>query len=141
MQRDLSIIKQVMDLPNKSLSELDKIWIKMFDHSPMFRTKQYMMPKIAYRIQELAYGGIDASTEQKLAAGARELDRGKSKKYKPIVGSKIVKEYKKKIYEVLVVEEGFAYAGAIYGSLSAVAQRITGTKWNGLKFFDICGEI
>lgn len=141
MKQDLTVIKQVMALQNKSLSELDKMWLKMFDHSPAFRTKQYMMSKIAYRIQELAYGGIDSSTEQKLNAGIREFNKSKAKKYKPMVGTKIVKEYKKKIYEVLVTEEGFAYAGAVYGSLSAVAQKITGTKWNGLKFFDISGDI
>lgn len=140
MKQDLTVIKQVMELPNKSLSELDKMWIKMFDHSPAFQTKQYMMPKIAYRIQELAYGGIDSSTEQKLNTGVRELNKSKAKKYKPMVGTKIVKEYKKKIYEVLVTEEGFAYAGSVYSSLSAIAQKITGTKWNGLRFFDICGE-
>ncbi|MDR0580870.1 MAG: DUF2924 domain-containing protein [Holosporaceae bacterium] len=138
-KHDLTVIKQVMALKEKSLNELDKLWRKMFDHSPAFRTKQYMLPKLAYRIQELAYGGIDAGTEQKLIAGAGELDKPKSKvkKYSPMIGTKIVKEYKGKIHEVLVVEEGFAYGGTIFNSLSAVAQKITGTKWNGLKFFNV----
>ncbi|MDR1236108.1 MAG: DUF2924 domain-containing protein [Holosporaceae bacterium] len=93
-------------------------------------------------IQELAYGGIDAATEQKLIAGARGPNKPKAKikKYSPMVGTKIVKEYKGKIHEVLVVEEGFAYGGTIFNSLSAVAQKITGTKWNGIKFFNV-GEV
>jgi hypothetical protein len=138
-KHDLTVIKQVTALKEKSLNELDKLWRKMFDHSPAFRTKQYMLPKLAYRIQELAYGGIDAATEQKLIAGARALDRpkGKSKKYSPMIGTKIVREYKGKIHEILAVEEGFAYGGTIFKSLSAVAQKITGTKWNGLKFFGV----
>jgi hypothetical protein len=57
-----------------------------------------------------------------------------------MVGTKIVKEYKGKTHEVTVVEEGFSYGGAIFKSLSAVAQKITGTKWNGLRFFNINGE-
>jgi hypothetical protein len=138
-KHDLTVIRQVMALKEKSLNELDKLWRKMFDHSPAFRTKQYMLPKLAYRIQELAYGGIDVGTEQKLIAGVRELDKPKSKtkKYSPMVGTKIVKEYKGKIHEVLVVEDGFAYGGTIFNSLSAVAQKITGTKWNGIKFFNV----
>jgi hypothetical protein len=138
-KQDLSVIKQVMALKNKSLHDLDKLWRNMFDHSPAFRTKQYMLPKIAYRIQELAYEGVDIETEKKLIAGARELDKPKSKvkKYSPMIGTKIVKEYKNIIHEISVVEEGFAYGGAVYNSLSAIAQKITGTKWNGLKFFNV----
>jgi hypothetical protein len=135
--QDFTVIRQVMALKNESLNELDKLWRKMFDYSPAFRTKQYMLPKLAYRIQELAYGGIDASTEQKLIVGARELDKPKTKKYAPMVGTKIVKEYKGRICEVLVVEDGFAYGGTIFNSLSAVAMKITGTKWNGIKFFGV----
>ncbi len=107
----------------------------MFDVPPIFRTKQYMIPKLAYKIQELAYGGVDEETQKKLKTEANNLN--KSKKYSPMVGTKIVREYKGKILEVTVVEEGFSYEGCIFKSLSAVAQKITGTKWNGLKFFNV----
>lgn len=111
----------------------------MYNRPPAFRTRQYMRQKLAYRIQELAYGGLDVSTEQKLVAAAKSIDtqRQKGKKYAQSVGTKIVKEYKERIYEVFAVEDGFAYGGAVYKSLSAVATKITGTKWNGLKFFGI----
>ena len=135
---DLEVVKQVMALKNLSLSELDKLWAKMFDAPPAFRVKPYMIPKLAYKIQELAYGGLDAESEKKLKYEANRLD--KNKKYSPMVGTKIVKEYKGKTIEVTVVEEGFSYEGVIYKSLSAVAQKVTGTKWNGLKFFNINGE-
>lgn len=137
-ENDLSIIKQVMSLQNLSLNELDKLWAKMFDAPPAFRTRNYMVPKLAYKIQELAYGGVDSETEKRLKYEANHLD--KDKKYSPMVGTKIVKEYKGKTHEVTVVEEGFSYGGAIFKSLSAVAQKITGTKWNGLRFFNINGE-
>jgi hypothetical protein len=73
-KQDLTVIKQVMALRNMTLNNLDKLWRNMFDHSPAFRTKQYMLPKLAYRIQELAYGGIDVENEKKLIARARELE-------------------------------------------------------------------
>jgi hypothetical protein len=140
--RDLVVIKQIMALQNKTTKDLNDLWDKMFGTPPAVASRQHIIAKLAYRIQELAYGGIDAGTEQKLIAGVRELDKPKSKtkKYSPMVGTKIVKEYKGKIHEVLVVEDGFAYGGTIFNSLSAVAQKITGTKWNGLKFFNV-GEM
>ena len=136
---DLTVIKQIIALKYKSLDELSQLWSKMYNRPPAFRTRQYMMQKLAYRIQELAYGGLDVSTEQKLVAAAQSIDtrRQKGKKYAPSVGTKIVKEYKGRTYEVFAVEDGFAYGGAVYKSLSAVATKITGTKWNGLKFFGI----
>jgi hypothetical protein len=56
-----------------------------------------------------------------------------------MIGTKIMKEYKGNVIEVLVVPDGFSYAGEIYKSLSSIATRITGTKWNGLKFFGVAG--
>lgn len=129
----------MVDLKFKTLNELIKLWDKMFDKPPAFRTKQYLIPKLAYRIQELAYGGIDVETENQLASAVRELDKkpAKGHKYSPTVGTKIVKEYKGKIHEVIALEDGFAYAGTVFKSLSAIATKITGTKWNGLKFFNV----
>jgi hypothetical protein len=59
------------------------------------------------------------------------------KKYKPLIGSKIIKEYHDKTYEILVVDGGFSFKGEIFKSLSAIATKITGTRWNGLKFFGV----
>ena len=63
--------------------------------------------------------------------------RSLSRKFCPMIGTKIVKEYRDKIHEVVVVNDGFAYEGMVYKSLSAIATKITGTKWNGLKFFEV----
>jgi hypothetical protein len=59
------------------------------------------------------------------------------KKYKPLIGAKIVKEYRDKTHEIIVVDGGFSYEGEVFKSLSAIATKITGTKWNGLVFFGI----
>ena len=52
---------------------------------------------------------------------------------------KIVKDYNGTLLEVLVVQDGFAYNGEVFKSLSAVAKKITGTNWNGLRFFGVKG--
>ena len=127
-----------------TLKELDEIWRTLFDHEPEIASKRYMIGKIAYKIQEQVYGCLDKETESKIQACAKNVmsrsDRAtekKSHKFCPMIGTKIVKEYRDKVHEVVVVDSGFAYEGVVYKSLSAIATKITGTKWNGLKFFGI----
>lgn len=142
-EQDLTVIKQVMSLKFKTLNDLVKLWNSMFDKPPVFRSRQYLIPKLAYRIQELAYGGVDIKTEKAIVSAVKELDKTKTKsnKFSPSIGTKIVKEYKGQIHEVLTVENGFAYAGTVFKSLSAIATKITGTKWNGLRFFGVGGNV
>jgi hypothetical protein len=96
---------------------------------------------IAQRIQERVYGGLSRSTRQLLGQlikayaakpnGRIELPR----RIKP--GSVLVREWKKKSYRVTVLAEGFAYEGATYSNLSEIAFLISGTKWNGPRFFGL----
>jgi len=139
-KNDLSIIKQIIALKSMDENSLRNMWDKFFDCKPEVSSRQHMVAKIAYKIQELAYGGVDPATEEKIREQAKKTslkNQKKKKKFQPQVGTKIVKEYHDKTYEVLVVNDGFAYEGAIFKSLSAIANKITGTKWNGLKFFGV----
>lgn len=140
---DLEIIKNITKLQNKTEKELRKIWFTMFDLEPEIMSRKYMISKLAYKMQELVYGSLDADTEAKIKACANETFRKKTlssknhSKFNPLVGTKIIKKHGEKIYEVLVVNDGFAFEGIVYKSLSAIATKITGTKWNGLKFFNV----
>ncbi len=55
------------------------------------------------------------------------------------VGSVIVREYQGKVHEVMVVPDGFIWQGKVYASLSTIARKITGTSWNGPRFFGLRG--
>ncbi len=141
---DLTVIKQITKLQSMSAQELDNIWRTMFDHESKVNSRKYIIGKIAYRIQELAYGALETATENKIKACAKETQRNvitpktqKSKKFRPAIGTIIAKKYHDKIHEVMVVNEGFSYGGSVYKSLSAIANKITGTKWNGLRFFGV----
>jgi hypothetical protein len=136
-QDNLDTIKRTLRLKTMSLSELNDLWHSLYKHEPISPTKMYMIPQLAYRIQELAYGAENEATQQKIQQVAHDIHKGKKKSYKPLLGTKIVKEYKSKLHEIFVVAEGFSYNGRIYGSLSAIAQQITGTKWNGLVFLGV----
>jgi hypothetical protein len=139
-EKDLNLLKQIMSLQSKKTAELKKLWNKTFDYQPEIASREYMISKLAWRMQELIYGGIDEDTKKKIEEAAKKIKAPKnpqSGKFNPMVGTKIVKEYKGKTIEILVVDGGFAYAGEIHKSLSSIATKITGTKWNGLKFFQI----
>jgi hypothetical protein len=96
---------------------------------------------IAYRLQEKAYGGLAPPARRILnqlvkamaakPTGRRELPR----RIKP--GSELVRTWNGKTYRVTVLAEGFAYEGDTFGNLSEIANLITGTRWNGPKFFGL----
>ena len=141
-KQDLSVIKQVAALQSMKNAELETVWHKLFDHPPEVASRQYMIGKLAYKIQELAYGGVDSETENKIKAGAKRIltptdQKKKACRFTPMIGTTITKEYHGKVHEVLVVNDGFAYNNEIYRSLSAIATKIAGTRWNGLKFFGV----
>jgi hypothetical protein len=96
---------------------------------------------IAYRIQEKAYGGFSRSAQrlldQMIKAYAAKPN-GKivlPRRIKP--GSVLVREWKGKSHRVMVLAEGFAYDGKTFGNLSEIAVLITGTRWNGPRFFGL----
>jgi len=96
---------------------------------------------IAHRIQEKAYGGLSRSAQrlldQMMKAYAAKPN-GKivlPRRIKP--GSVLVREWKGKSHRVMVLADGFAYDGETFGNLSEIAVLITGTKWNGPRFFGL----
>ena len=107
---------------------------------------QFLIKRLAYRIQELAYGGLQETTRRRMD---RLLDdegydglgvKSRAKKTKPgdtlLPGTLLAREWQGERHEVIVGEDrNFEYRGMPYRSLSAVARAITGTRWNGPKFF------
>lgn len=96
---------------------------------------------IAHRIQEKAYGGLPIATRRlldqlvKAAAAKPEARLELPRRIKP--GSELVRTWNRRTYRVRVLEKGFAYDGKTFDSLSEIASLITGTKWNGPRFFGL----
>jgi hypothetical protein len=96
---------------------------------------------IANRIQERAYGGLSRENQHlldQLAKAARAKPNGRielPRRIKP--GSELVRTWNRRTYRVVVLEGGFAYEGRTYKSLSEIASEITGTNWNGPRFFGL----
>ena len=139
-----SVLGQVAELNDMDLSQLKKQWRELFDSEPPTYGRSMMMKRLAYHIQELAYGGLPGEVRDQMGrildvAGYDETGRkGKaSKPTSPVPGTLLIREWKGQRHEVTALENGFEYRGRRFRSLSAVAFHITGTKWNGPAFFGV----
>jgi len=124
--------------------ELKAQWRDLFDSEPPPFNRRYLESRLAYRIQELAYGGLKPETIRRLERLGKELDGGDNKKRgmrldrdRPITGTRLLREWQGVEYIVTVTADGFEWQGRPYKSLSAIARAITGTRWNGWTFFGL----
>lgn len=148
----MSILKQVADLRNLSHNELVSLWRTLCGSDPPASNRGFIIKRLAYRIQEIACGGLSEEAHSKMEAvlkrhGYNELGmptagsgRAKRGKDMPVIGSKLVREWNGRRYEVITLRDGFEFEGRKYKSLSAIAKVITGTHWNGRAFFGLAGR-
>jgi hypothetical protein len=135
-----SIAAQVAALPKTPTPELKQMWRELFDKEPPGFSRNYLISRLAYRIQELAYGGLKPATRAKLDALADGLNPEAARQRVvngPVVGTQLIREWRGIEQKVTVLADGFEWERRRYKSLSAVARAITGTRWNGLVFFGV----
>jgi len=127
-----------------SMADLKQQWRDLFDGEPPPFNRRYLESRIAYRIQELAYGGLKPETIRRLERLGEALDGGDLKKRsmrldhdRPIIGTRLLREWRGVEQIVTVTADGFEWQGRPYKSLSAIARSITGTRWNGWLFFGL----
>ena len=105
--------------------------------------RRYLESRLAYRIQELAYGGLKPETIRRLEALGEQLDGGKIAVRKtraderPIAGTRLIREWQGVEHTVTVMNDGYEWQGRPYKSLSAIARAIAGSRWNGWVFFGL----
>ena len=123
--------------------DLKAQWRELFGSEPPPFNRRYLESRLAYRIQELAYGGLKPETIRRLEKLGEDLDGGNPIKrrirtdIKPITGTRLLREWQGVEQIVTVTADGFEWQGRPYQSLSAIARAITGTRWNGWVFFGL----
>ncbi|AVM76236.1 DUF2924 domain-containing protein [Magnetospirillum gryphiswaldense] len=136
-----AILTQVAELPTLPTPKLKAMWRELTGTEPPPYNRTFLVKRLAYRIQELAFGGLSVQAERRLDDLVDELDGKKKPKTKdmtaPIVGTKLIREWQGVLQEVTALADGFEWQGRRYQSLSAVARAITGTRWNGPLFFGL----
>jgi hypothetical protein len=96
---------------------------------------------ISWRLQEKAYGGLPGSTRRLLRAAMKAMaakpDARIELPRRPGPGAVLERAWSGRRYRVMVLAEGYAYEGRTFTSLSEIASQITGTRWNGPRFFGL----
>ena len=137
------MLAQLAALKGAPASVLKDRWRELFDREPPPYNRRFLESRLAYRIQELAYGGLKPETIQRLEALGEQLDGGNPVLRrirgddKPITGTRLIREYQGVEHSVTVLHDGYEYQGRPDQSLSSIARAITGTRWNGRQFFGL----
>lgn len=151
-----TIEAQIEALMKLSTADLRQKHEELFGEPIRVGTRLSLIRKLAWRIQSLAEGGLSERAQAKANELARDSDlrvrmpniptplakgptiaRTLANRRVPLPGTKLVRSYKDQTIEVLVLPKGFEFQGQIYRSLSAIAKHITGSHWNGYKFFHL----
>ena len=141
-----SVLRQLAALQTLSLEQLKEKWLDLYGTEPPKYKKQFLIKRLAYRIQELFYGGLSEQTKSHLkkvaetdpvATVIRKIPDERKSQEAILPGTRFVRVWNGKQYEVIARDKGFEYEGCIYRSLSAVADKITGTHWSGRVFFGL----
>ena len=137
------VLGRLAALADASMADLKDQWSALFGAEPPPYSRKFLESRLAYRIQELAYGGLKSETLQRLHALGEQLDGGNPIKRRiraeerPVSGTQLVRNYRGVDHTVTVLIDSYTWEGRPYKSLSAIARAITGTRWNGLLFFGL----
>lgn len=138
-----NVLAQLAALKNAPAAALKARWRELFDTEPPAYDRRFLESRLAYRIQELAYGGLSRATVERLKSMAKQYagqkleDRKARPLSRPLTGTQLIREWQGVQHCVTVRRDDFEYLGTPYKSLSSVARAITGTRWNGWIFFGL----
>jgi hypothetical protein len=157
IQMALNIDKEVAQMQRMTVNELQEKFAQVFGERPRGRNKQWLVKRIAWRMQANEYGGLSERALQRARELANPADlrlsapRARSEtggstntpvparftgdSRLPMVGTLLTRRYKGRTLEVKVASDGFEFEGEKYKSLSAIAKVVTGSHWNGYHFF------
>jgi hypothetical protein len=143
MTTDDNVLARIAALKTMPAPELRRQWTRLFDTQPPRYNRRFLESRLAYRLQELAHGGLKAATVARLKALGEQLDGGniavrrRRADERPISGTRLIREYQGVLHHVTVLQDGYEWQGRPFKSLSSIARTITGTRWNGLLFFGL----
>lgn len=146
------VAAQIAQLHDLTMKELREKYRELSGNESRSSNRQFLFRRIAWRLQALAEGDLTERARQRaqhLACDADlkvrpsrqfhgfTIEQSKRDWRLPVAGATLRRMYREKLHKVTVCTDGFTYEGSKYSSLSAVAFRITGTRWNGYAFFGL----
>jgi hypothetical protein len=140
--KQASMAARIADLSRLPTAEVWVLWDRYFTSRPMNPNRAFLESRIAYKLQEEAFGALSTTTRQRLEAiGAKHSQiklRARPRDFHFAPGTVLLREWGEREHKVTVTAEGlFEYKGKTFKSLTAVARAITGTHWSGPLFFGL----
>jgi hypothetical protein len=141
-EKQASVAAQIANLACRPMSELWTLWDRYFQSRPEYPNRTHVESRIAYKLQEEAFGGLSPVIKQRLEAiGANHSKiklRARPREFHFAPGTMLVREWGEREHQVTVTADGlFEYEGRHFSSLTAVARHITGSHWSGPLFFGL----
>lgn len=134
--------RELAEIAIASRHQLIERWRRLMKREPpRYASVEFLRFVAAYAVQERALGGLSPTAKRQLIAisrGQKPTQATGQIRIKP--GSRLLREWHGTTHEVIVTDRGFVWEGRTYKSLSAVAQAISGAKWNGPRFFGLVKE-
>ena len=139
------VADRLAGLETLDLSAMRQEWRRLYRAEPPRLSRDLMTRALAYRIQEIAFGGLSKATLRRLAGLAAEFESDgriatqSQPRIKP--GARLVREWHGRTHSVIATEEGFQFEGKVYRSLTSIARKITGAGWSGPRFFGLAKAV
>jgi hypothetical protein len=129
-------------LTELDLGELRQQWRGLYKmEASSHLSRELLVRAVAYRLQEVALGGLRPQPQRQLRQLAQQFKQtgGANTPPRPELksGTRLMREWQGRTYDVLVLDDGFSWQGTHHRSLSAIARKITGTAWSGPLFFGL----
>ena len=138
-----TVLARLAAIKTMDIVALKGMWRDLYVSEPPPYNRKFLESRLAYRVQELAYGGLKPETLKRLRELGEQLDGGnpanrrRHHQDRPLAGTRLIREWQGVEHCATVRDDGYEYQGRPYKSLSAVARAITGTQWNGWLFFGL----
>jgi hypothetical protein len=132
--RTSQLLTVLTAIESMGLSELRALWTKTFGSAPGLRSVDLLRLTLSWRLQARVHGGLDAAMRKRLR---RKTIADPGSAIDLEIGTILNREWQGQPHIVEVVGDGFRWKGTTYSSLSAAAKAITGTNWNGPRFFGL----
>src|ERR1700682_3182089 len=139
-------------LQKMTVNELADKFLQLYGQPTRSRNKPYLQKRLAWRVQELAEGGLSQGALAKIAELGDEFPEKWRRRLAakapvperdsrlPTAGTALTRVYQGRQHRVTVRGDGFVYGGKEFKSLSAIARLITRTSWNGFIFFGLATD-
>ena len=122
-------------LVHTSVDDLRILWRNLYQaHPPPMIGRDLLILAVAWKLQANRLGGLSSMVQRRIIAKG-DVAKARMTKLKP--GARLMRAWQGQTHTVLVLDDGFEWQGARHASLSAIARKITGTRWSGPRFFGL----